>query len=234
MIGEQDIEVREQLVVACQILAASGQNDFVWGHVAARASDGAGIWMKPAGLGMEEVSYQDLVLVSWGGAVLHGERRRHAEYPIHTRVMAHRSDVNASVHSHVASATSFSCLDVPLLPISHEATYFAPHGISRFTATSDLILTDDLGDAVAEALGPAAAAFLVGHGLVTVGSDIPEAVVAALLADRAADKQLTAMAAGEIVTFTSPEEALVKRSHVYPRALVQQAWEYLARSTRGP
>lgn len=222
--------IREDLVRACHILAASGHNDFVWGHVAVRSEDGSGVWMKPAGLGMEEVGIDDLVLVGWDGEVLAGHRRRHAEYPIHTRIMLARDDVGATVHSHVGSSTSFSSLQTPLLPISHEGAYFAPAGVPTFTGTSDLILTDDLGDAVAATLGGAHAAFLQGHGIVTAGADLVEAVMAALLLDRACAKQLAAMAAGGPKVWTSNEEAVVKRTHVYPRALLEQGWDYLVRT----
>lgn len=225
-----DAAIREDLVKACHILAASGHNDFVWGHVAARAEDGSGVWMKPSGLGMEEIQAEDLVLVGWDGEVLAGRRRRHVEYPIHTRIMLARGEVGATVHSHVGSSTSFSSLQTPLVPISHEGTYFAPAGVPTFTGTSDLILTDEQGDAVAATLGQAHAAFLQGHGMVTAGADLVEAVMAALLLDRACTKQLAAMAAGGPKVWTSVEEAVVKRTHVYPRALLEQGWDYLVRT----
>src|SRR5699024_10596098 len=162
-----------------------------------------------------EIAYDDLILVGWNGDVLAGHRRRHAEYPIHTRIMAQRSDVGATVHTHVASCTEFSSLNQSLLPISHEACYFAPHGVPLFHDTSDLILDDALGDKVAYALGRAYAAFLVGHGMVTVGTDLVEAVMAALLLDKACEKQLAAIAAGGPILSTAQEEAVRKRSHVY-------------------
>lgn len=225
-----DLELRRQLVTACHILAASGQNDYVWGHAAVRAGDNSGVWMKPAGLGMEEVQLDDLILIGWDGSILSGHRQRHAEYPIHTRIMLERADIGATVHTHAASSTSFSCLGQPLLPISHEGTYFAPHGVPSFDGTTDLILTDDLGDAVAGAMGQARALFLIGHGMVTAGADLIEAVMASLLLDKACAKQLTAMAAGEPRFWTTDDEAIIKRTHVYPRALLDQGWAYLART----
>lgn len=222
---------RDDLVTACHILAAHGHNDYVWGHAAVRADDGSGVWMKPSGLGMEEVQLDDLVLVGWDGTVLAGHRRRHAEYPIHTRIMARRSDVDATVHTHVASCTEFSSLDTQLLPISHEACYFAPLGVPAFRDTSDLILTDELGEALANSLGEAHGAFLTGHGMVTVGADLVEAVMAALVLDSACTKHLAALAAGGPKVWTSPEEAVAKRTHTYPRALLEQGWNYLARTS---
>jgi len=88
-----DVETRRQLVTTCHILAASGHNDFVWGHAAARSSDGSGFWIKASGLGLEEVEYDDILLVAWDGTVLQGTGHRHAEYPIHARIMLGRPDV---------------------------------------------------------------------------------------------------------------------------------------------
>lgn len=224
-----DLDLRRQLVTACHILAGEGLNDFVWGHTAVRASDGSGVWMKASGLGMDEVQLDDLVLVAWDGTVLQGSRRRHAEYPIHTRIMAARPGVNATVHTHAAACTSFSSLDQPLVPVSHEGAYFAEHGVPSFRDTSDLILTDELGDALATRLGAANGAFMVGHGMVTVGADLIEAVMAAVLLVAACSKQLTAIAAGGPRIWTSSEDAQAKRLHVYPRPLLEQGWEYLVR-----
>lgn len=225
-----DLDIRNQLVTACHILAANGHNDFVWGHAAVRAGDGSGVWMKPSGLGLEEVQLDDLVLVGWDGEVLAGHRTRHAEYPIHTCIMKSREDVGATVHTHIGSCTAFSSLDTELLPVSHEASYFVHDGVPAYRETSDLILTEEQGRSVADCLGPAHAMFLVGHGMVTTGADLVEAVMAALLLDRACAKQLAAIAAGGPRVWTSPEEAAVKRTHVYPRALLDQGWDYLARS----
>lgn len=228
-----DSGLRADLVTACHVLAAEGHNDLVWGHVAARASDGTGVWMKPSGLGMEEVGLDDLVLVGWDGLVRAGSRRRHAEYPLHTRVMALREDVGATVHSHAGSCSVLASLDTPLVPVSHEATYFAPHGVPVFARTSDLVLTDAGGDAVAETLGPASGLLLAGHGMLTAGGDLVEAVLAAVLLERACAKQLTALACGGPRRWTPPDEALAKRDHCYPRPLLEQAWEYLARTAAG-
>ena len=224
-----EIELRRKLVTACHVLAAEGHNDFVWGHVAVRFRMQPGMWMKPSGLGMEEVQLEDLLLVGWDGVVLQGHQKRHAEYPIHSRIMLTRPDVGATVHTHAASSTSFSCLNRPLVAMSHEGTYFAPNGVPTFRDTSDLIVTDELGDAVAATLGDANGAFLMGHGMVTVGADLVEAVMAAVLLDGACTKQLASMAAGGPETWTSGDDAVIKRSHVYPRALLEQGWEYLER-----
>ena len=222
-------ELRETVALGCRILGAEEHGDLVWGHVSARDPDGRGVWMKAATLGFDEIGPEEVLLVGRDGDVLEGRGRRHAEYPIHTEVMAARPDVGAVVHTHAPAAVAFAALDVPLRPISHEGTLFVPPDIARFTETGDLILTRELGGAVAEAIGRRNALLLVNHGIVAAGPDVPTAVLTAILLDRACRMQLTAMAAAELRRWSDEEEALSKREHCYAPELLRQAWEYLGR-----
>lgn len=222
-------ETRELVALGSRVLGAQAHGDLVWGHLSARDPGGRGAWMKRSTIGFEEVEAADVLLVDRDGEVLEGDGRRHAEYPIHTEIMAARPDVGAVVHSHARHAVAFAALGVPLRPISHEGTLFTPPGLPRFTDTSDLILTGAMGARVAEVLGDAHALLLVGHGIVVAAADVPTAVVTAILLDRACELQLAAMSAGELRHWTSDEESLAKRQHCYSPALLRQAWDYLAR-----
>ncbi|MDX6630296.1 MAG: hypothetical protein QOH00_2542 [Gaiellales bacterium] len=222
-------ELRTEVALGCRVLGAADQGDLVWGHVSARDAGGRGVWMKASTLGFEEVGREDVLLVDRNGQVLEGAGRRHAEYPIHTEVMAARPDVGSVVHTHSPAAVALGATGHPLRPISHEGNLFVPPAIARFTKTGDLILTAELGGDVADALGDRNAVLLVNHGIVTVGPDVPTAVVTAVLLDRACRTQLTAMSAGGWATWSDDSEALAKRGHCYPPALLRQAWDYLVR-----
>jgi ribulose-5-phosphate 4-epimerase/fuculose-1-phosphate aldolase len=211
------------------VLGAEGHGDLIWGHVSARDPDGRGVWMKAATYGFDEIEPDRVILVSPEGMVLEGEGRRHAEYPIHTEVVRARPDAGAVVHTHAPSAVAFGSLELPLRPISHEGTLFVPPDVARFTRTGDLILTATLGGEVAAALRGRNAVLLVNHGIVTVGPDVPTAVVTAVLLERACRMQLAAMASGEIRQWSSDEEALAKREHCYSPELLARAWAYLVR-----
>ena len=185
--------------------------------------------MKASTLGFEEIGPDNVILVSWDGEVLAGDGRRHAEYPIHTELMRARRDVTSVVHTHAPWAVAFASTEQPLRPVSHEGTLFVPPGPARFTKTGDLILTPELGRDVAEAVGDGNAAFMVHHGIVTCGPDVVAAVVGAVLLERACRMQIRAIAGGGPKTWSSDDEALAKREHCYPPALLEQAWAYLAR-----
>jgi L-fuculose-phosphate aldolase len=222
-------ELRRSVALGCAVLGAEGHGDLIWGHVSTRDPDGGGVWMKAASLGFEEVGAGDVLLVTSDGTIAHGEGRRHAEYPIHTEIVAARPDVHAVVHTHAMHAVAFGSLGVPLLPVSHEGTLFVPPAIARYERTADLILTPDLGDEVAAALGDRNALLLVNHGIVTVGPDVPTAVLTAVFLERACRTQLLAMAAGAPSRWSDDDEALAKREHCYSPAQLEQAWAYLIR-----
>jgi ribulose-5-phosphate 4-epimerase/fuculose-1-phosphate aldolase len=220
--------IRELIATGCQVLGAADQGDLVWGHLSARDPEGRGVWMKASTFGFEEVTAERVLLVSPDGEVLEGAGRRHAEYPIHTELMAVREDVNAVVHAHSRSAVALAATGLPLEPVSHEATLFVPPDIARFTDTGDLILTRELGRRLARVVGERNAALMVNHGVVVAASDVPTAVMTILL-EAACRMQLTVLAAGGARHRSSDEEALSKRQNCYNSALLSQAWDYLVR-----
>jgi L-ribulose-5-phosphate 4-epimerase len=222
-------QIRELIALACRILGAEQQGDLVWGHVSARDPEGRGAWMKASSWGFDEVEAEHTVLVADTGEVLVGSGRRHAEYPIHTEIMAARPDVTSVVHTHAPHAIALATTGQPLRPVSHEGSLFTPPAVPRFEETADLILTRDLGRSVAATLDEHRALFLVNHGIVTVGKDVPTAVLHAILLERACRIQLLACGGGGATRWSHEAEALAKREHCYSDALLHQAWDHLVR-----
>jgi L-fuculose-phosphate aldolase len=219
----------DKLAQACQVLADDGQGDLIWGHVTARAPDRPDrLLMKPAGIGLEEMARDDAIIVDLGGEQVAGTRPRHVEVFIHTEVMRARPEVEAVVHTHPPHAVAFGSLCRPLLPIGHEGALFCD-GLPVFDRTSDLIVTPDLGRAVAACLDGSNALLLRNHGIVTVGRSIEEAVMTAVLLEKACRVQLLAEHAGGAKATTSSEEARIKRERIYGAKSLQAAFEYCVR-----
>lgn len=228
--SEPAAAIRAEVAVACRVVGEEGLGDLVWGHASARDPDGRGVWMKAAGWGFEEVTEDRTVLVSFDGDVLAGEGRRHIEAFIHTEVVAARPDVGAVVHAHSPCAVALAATGEPLRPISHEATFFGTSGVGCFSETGDLITTPELGRAVADALGGRLGLILERHGTVTVGPDLPTAVLGTILLERACRNQLRAMAAGASLQWSSEAEVHAKQANCYGPAQIADAWAYLARA----
>jgi L-ribulose-5-phosphate 4-epimerase len=221
--------LKRTLADACRILAMADQGDDVWGHATARVPGTDTFWMKPAGLGLEEIRPDDLLLVDLDGKVLRGRHPRHSEVFIHSEILRACPEVGAVVHTHPVPATVFSSLGVPLRPITHEGTNFVPPDVPRFSETSDLIVTPELGRAVARTIGDRPGLFLVSHGIVTAGATIEEATINAILLDKAARVQLM-VPNGTPKFWTNDTEALAKRARIYnPDNNVAARWPYLLR-----
>ena len=221
-----------QVVDASGALAAAGLSDMVWGHASIRDTEGRGVWMKAAGWGFEEITAERVALVTPDGEVAAGAGPRHLEYPIHTEIMAARSDVHSVVHTHAPALSAFASLDVELRPISHDAVVFE-EGLPRFGATGALIADRDLGRLLASELGEAPAILMPQHGAVTVGPDPATAVMYAVLLERACRTQLLAMAAGGPVRWSDPTEAAFKREQIWNPGQLNAGWQYLVRMSRG-
>jgi len=229
--GVSEAELRRRLTDACKILAMEGQGDAVWGHVTVRRPGEGTFLMKPATLGIEEVKSADHIEVDLDGKVVRGKLPRHSEVFIHSEVMRARPDVCAVVHTHPIYATVFASLGVPLRPITHEGSNFAPDDVPRFTETTDLIVTPERGKAVARTLGDRNSLFLVSHGIVACGVTVEQAAIHALLMDIASRAQLM-VPGGLPKHWTSDEEAIVKRDRIFSSANHAQRWSYLVRKLK--
>lgn len=84
-------ELRKRLIEAGRVLAHEGQGDYVAGHVSVRLPDGTGRFlMKPAGIGLEEMSAKDILTIAPDGGREEGSFPRHNEVYIHSQVFRAR------------------------------------------------------------------------------------------------------------------------------------------------
>lgn len=225
----ESLEMRRKLAYACRILAANGQNDTIYGHVSYRQAGAEYYWMKPAAMGLDEVMPDTVIRLDLDGSVLEGDLPRHVEYPIHAEIFRARPEVTCVVHTHPLSSIAFAAAQQPLRAVSHEGTQFTPPDVPRFTQTSDLIVTRELGAAVAAVLGSSLACYLRNHGIVVAATTIEETIVAAINLERASQVQLLASASGEPFQWTADEESLRKRARIYTPQAMQNVWKYYCR-----
>lgn len=219
------------VAVATRALGAVGQSDLVWGHVSLRDPDGRGVWMKASGWGFEEIDPSRIVLVSPNGDVLHGEGVAHLEAPIHTEIMAARPDVDSVVHTHGRAAVAFASLDVPLLPLSHDAVPFVSPDVPRYPS-GRLVSDRNQGQDLAGALGDAWGCLMVSHGLVAVGRDLASAVMHAVLLERACQTQMLALSAGKPSRWSDPAEVAQKQAETWSTRQLHAGFAYLCRQAR--
>ena len=217
------------LARAHRILEMEGHGDMSMGHLSYRDPNGRGIWLKRGNLGFEEVTETDFILIDFEGNVLQGDGLRHLEWPLHTELMLARPDIDVVAHSHPFHATVFSASTATIGPYSNEGVWFEQEGVPHFTLTSDLVNTRELGQRLAEAMGPAEAVLLRNHGAAFVGSDVKAATLAGIFLEKAAKLQLALLSAGLPYEEPDPEEIHQKRLTIYPERARNNFWMYFNR-----
>ncbi len=98
------------------------------------------------------------------------------EVKIHSAIFRARPDVQSIVHVHPRFAIVMGILGVTLVPMCREGLELVEEPVPVFPH-SRLILTEEDGVGVAEALGDATVLMLQGHGAVSVGTSTGDAVM---------------------------------------------------------
>ncbi len=198
---------RREIAVACRILAHRNAVEDILGHVSLRIDDRHLLircrGSDESGLRFTVPSDIRLVDISSGRIVddPSGTFAPPSELPIHTAVLAARPDVQSVVHAHPPDVVVASLAGTPLVPLfgayNIPAMRLAEQGIALYPR-SILIRTEAAGAAMVESLGSASAVVLHGHGVVTTGTTVPEAVLNALHVDTLARMSLAVQRAGGV------------------------------------
>ncbi len=222
-----DQRLVEQLVNACHLLYMEGQNDINNGQASARVAGEVEFWLRGAALGFDEVGSEDFVRVGPDGVRLRGHRSVPAEWPIHSEIYLARPEVGAIIHTHAPAATLFGALGRELLPISHEGCPFYGR-LGTFEETTNTILDVDTARALVDVLGDGPAVLLKNHGIVTVGGNLKEATVLALLLERACALQLR-LPEGAAVSPSPEADVVEKNAFIFSHLSLATHWSYYNR-----
>ena len=213
--------LKNDIVSACRILS---QKKLVegFGHVSARIPNTELFLLTPR-VGLALVEESDLLTLNFNGEVIEGDRPPPSEAWLHTAIMKSKPQVNVIVRIHARMANVFSVTDRKLEPVHNHGSFFAG-GVPVFH-TPDLITTETLGNAVAQALGDKPAILLRGNGQVTVGRTIPEAVMMAIYLEEAAEILFGALQIGKPIPLTL-DESRRRQIEALPPVDLERAWNF--------
>ena len=220
--------LRRQLSLGCRILSLHGHDDFNQGQFSARLRGSSELQIKSAFKGFDDATPEDMVTCAIAGDPP-VPASAPPETPLHQAIYAARPDVGAIVHSHAEYATVFGATDLDLRPLSHEGSYFQGR-IARFSETSHTILESDVANAVAKALGEGNALFLCNHGLVVVAATARQAVILAVMLERACRIQLLAESTGRPYRTTRDDEVQRKREYIYSDVAFRNYWSHASQA----
>ena len=159
------------------------------------------IAVTPAGTDYQTMTPEDIVVVDYDMDVIEGETVPSSESLTHVAVYKARSDISAVIHTHSIYASVLAVAGVPLPPILDELVAYlgGPVEVAEYGFPS----TEDLGEKAIQAMGERNAVFIRNHGVLAAGRDMPDALRACELVERAAQIYIEARSLGSVRTLPS-------------------------------
>jgi ribulose-5-phosphate 4-epimerase/fuculose-1-phosphate aldolase len=197
-------ELKEKLILANKILDVENLAKPL-GHISVRIPE-TETFLITRNVAPGMATLEDILVCNMDGKVIQGKYpRTFSEVVIHSGVYKKRKDIKSVTHTHSPYVIALSMTGASLLPASFEAIEVCTEPVATF---KKIVFIDkpELGEEIADLLGPNKAAILKGHGAVVVGKGIEETTITALKLELAAKLQLIASSAGKVASFTEQEK----------------------------
>ncbi|MDF5808448.1 aldolase [Pseudomonas aeruginosa] len=194
-LGDNTWTDRQKLALTCRIFFEAGHDSGLAGQITSRGPEAGTYYTQQLGLGFDEISAGNLLLVDEDLNVLHGHGMANPANRFHSWVYRARPDVNCIIHTHplhIAALVDPGSTAAGLAhgPLPAIRRLRLPQGLAGVP------VGNEEGEIISAALGDKRAILLSHHGLLaTVRASRRPRVIAVLL-ERAAKMQLLAMAAG--------------------------------------
>tara|TARA_R110000823_G_scaffold139607_4_gene269486 strand:+ start:20914 stop:24750 length:3837 start_codon:yes stop_codon:yes gene_type:complete len=187
-------DLRQDLVEIMQELYESQVVTATGGNISVRIPDTDGeLWITPSRLFKGDLKPEVMVRINLRGESLDsGSRSPSSEWCMHTRVLELKPEANAVIHAHAPNATILANSGLPFLPISTEAAFFGDIARIPFCMPG----TQELADAVGEAMGDDWAVLMINHGILVAGRSLRRAADMVEIIERSAEIILGCHAVG--------------------------------------
>ncbi len=197
LISDHDRRLIEEVAWACRILAMVGYEDLTLGHVSARGSDDSTIYIKRKGWRWAR-SPRRTSLPSTSAATPATAAKGCTWRPCSTQRSTSAGRTSAASCTGIPRTRPRSGPPTPSSrTLTHDSVMFIDR-ISTYDGVPDLIVDEQQGAAVAEALGSGTALLLRNHGVLVAERDVQWAVLASALLERATQLQAIATSIGPL------------------------------------
>jgi L-fuculose-phosphate aldolase len=208
-IGQDSWSLRQKLALTCRALFDRGHDSGLAGQITARAEAPGTYYTQRLGLGFDEITEGNLLIVDEDLNVLEGEGMANPANRFHSWIYRARPDVQCIVHTHPFHVAALSMLETPLV-ISHMDTTPLYDDCAFLPSWPGVPVGNEEGEIISQAIGDKKAILLAHHGQIVAGASVEEACSLEVLIERAAALQLAAMAAG---TIKELPEQLAREAH---------------------
>ena len=204
LVSAEEWQIRCDLAACYRLVAAYGWSDLVFTHISAKLPDSITggehqFLINPYGLMFDEITASSLVKVDMACNKLMDSPFpvNPAGFVIHSAVHEARPDVNCVLHTHSRAGVAVSAQACGVLPISQQSTFvISSLGYHDYEGVA---LRPDEQPRLQADLGMNTYLMLRNHGLLTVGSSIPEAFLNMYTFENTCRIQIDAQAGGELV-----------------------------------
>lgn len=188
---------RQKVALTCRALFDRGHDSGLAGQITARAEEPGTFYTQRLGLGFDEITDENLLLVDEDLNVLEGSGMANPANRFHSWIYRARPDVQCIVHTHPFHVAALSMLETPLIVSQMD---IAPlyDDCAFLPDWPGVPVGNEEGEIISAALGDKKAILLAHHGHVVAGASVEESCSLAVLIERGAKLQLAAMAAGTI------------------------------------
>ena len=219
--------IRQKVALTCRILYDAGHDSGLAGQITARGEAAGTFYTQQLGLGFDEVTEDNLVLVDEDLAVLDGTGMPNPANRFHAWIYRARPDVSCIIHTHPLHVAALSMLEVPL-QVSQMDTAPLYEDCAFLKDWPGVPVGNEEGEIISAALGDKRAVLLAHHGQLVATSSVDETCVLAVIIERAARLQLLAMSAGTIKD-VQPDLAREAHDWMLAHKLSQATFAYYAR-----
>ena len=136
---------------------------------------GEGFLISPSGISNDSLKSEHIVLMKMDGTLVNPKKLQpSSEWLFHRDIFTSRKDVNAVVHTHSVYASALSVLGAAIPQFHYMIAVTGGKEIP--CAQYAMFGTQELSDNILKSLGKQKACLMSNHGLITVGTDLKEAV----------------------------------------------------------
>ncbi|ALM86116.1 aldolase [Bordetella sp. N] len=218
---------RQKLALLCRMVYASGHDSGMSGQITVRGTQPNTFYTQQFGIGMDEATAANLLLVDEDLNVLEGEGMANAANRFHLWIYKEKPKVNCIVHTHPFHVVALSMLGVPLEVACMDSAVLYDN-CAFLPEWPGIPVGNEEGEMISAALGDKKSILLANHGQLVATHSIEEAYVLAHHIERTARLQLTAMAAG-VIQKIDPGMGREARDWILTPKRTQRTFEYYAR-----